>query len=167
MIDALAHDTNIWMIFSFIIFAFILLKAGKSAVLSMVDERIAKIKAELEEAENLHTEAQELLAQYQRKHANAVKESEEIIENAEIYATKIRKQAKKELKENITRREEQLTDRIERMKENAILEIQQHAANIAIDAAREVIIANFDKKVDKLLIDETIQDVKTKAQAKA
>ena len=159
MLETLAHDANPWVLFSFIIFMVILMKAGKAAVVDMVDGRIEKIKRELEEAENLHTEAQELLAQYQRKHANAVKESEEIIENAEMYATKIRKQAKKELKENLARRETQLEERIERMKENAIAEIQRYAADIAIDATREIITENFDKKLDKAFISDSIKDL--------
>lgn len=160
MLETLAHDTNIWIIFSFVIFAFIVIKAAKAALANVVDARIEKIKRELEEAENLHTEAQELLAQYQRKHANAVKEAEEIIENAELYATKIRKQAKKELKENIERRESQLAERIERMKDNAIVEIQRYAADVAIDATREIIMKDFDKKMDKALISESVKNLK-------
>ncbi len=101
MLEALSHDTNLWLVFSFAIFLFILVKAGKGALVTAVDGRIDKIKRELEEAENLHTEAQELLAQYQRKHANAVAEADEILKNAEVYATKIRKQAKKKSKKQL------------------------------------------------------------------
>ncbi len=165
MLEILSHDTNIWVLCSFVIFAFILIKAGKSAMVTVVDTKIEKIKRELEEAENLHTEAQELLAQYQRKHANAVKESEKIIENAETYANKIRKQAKKELKENIIRREQQLEERIGRMKSNALLDIKRNAANIAIAAAREVITAGYTKKLDKTIVDETIKNVRTTKSA--
>ena len=159
MIETLAHDTNVWVLFSFIIFAIILIKAANGAISNIVDSRILKIKKELEEAENLHTEAQELLAQYQRKHANAVKEAEEILANAEVYATKIRKQAKKEIKENLERREDQLIDRIDRMKQNAITEVQEHAAHIAIEATREIIVNDFDKKLDKAIVDETIKTI--------
>ncbi len=162
MLEALANDANLWMLFSFVIFLFILVQAGKAAMGSVVDERIAAIKKELENAENLHTESQELLAQYQRKHANAVKEAEEIIENVGQYANKIRKQAKEELKNNLQRREEQLQERIERMKENAIVEIQRYAADIAIDATRDIILKEFDKKADKALIDESVKVVSTK-----
>lgn len=163
MIETLATDTNIWMVFSFIIFMFILIKAAKSVLANVVDGRIEKIKRELKEAENLHTEAQELLAQYKRKHANALKESEEIIENAEQYATKIRKQAKKEIRENLDRREEQLADRIALMKENAIVEIQRYAADMAIDATRDIIAKNMSKKIDKALIDGGVNDLVSKA----
>lgn len=163
MLDALAHDTNLWMVASFVIFLYILVKAAKSALSSVVDTRIEKIKRELQESENLHTEAQELLAQYKRKHANALKEAKEIINNAELYATKIRKQAKKDLKENMTRREEQLQERIDLLKDNALLDIQRHAADIAIDVTREILLKNLDKKTDKTLIEETLVDIKKQA----
>jgi len=159
MIELLSHDTNIWMVFSFIIFFLILVKAGKSAMVNVVDKRIETIKNDLQSAENLHVEAQELLAQYQRKHTNAVKEADEIIANAETYAAKIRKQAKKELRENLDRREAQLADRVERMKMAAISDIQKYAADIAIEATREIIIKEFDKKADKALTDDAIKSV--------
>ncbi len=126
MIELLSYDTDVWMIFSFAIFLFILIKAGRSAMVNVVDKRINDIKSELQSAENLHVEAQELLAQYQRKHTNAVKEADEIIANAEVYAAKIRKQAKKELRENLDRRESHLADRLERMKMAAIADIQKY-----------------------------------------
>lgn len=160
MIDILSHDTNVWMVFSFAIFFLILVKAGKAAMINVVDKRIEDIKSELQSAENLHVEAQELLAQYQRKHTNAVKEADEIIANAETYAAKIRKQAKKELRENLDRREITLANRLERMKSAAINDIQRYAADLSIEATREIIIREFDQKADKALVDTSIKAVK-------
>jgi F-type H+-transporting ATPase subunit b len=159
MLDVLAHDTNVWVLISFVIFLFIVMKAGKGAVAGMLDARIEKIKADLENAENLHVEAQELLAQYQRKHKNAVKEAEKIIANAEEYAAQIRKQANAELKETMGRKEKQLAERLERMKDAAIADIQSYAAEISIDATREIILKEFSKKDDQALLDEEIKKV--------
>lgn len=159
MLDYLAHSTDAWVAISFLIFLGILIKAGNGALKSVVDVKIAKIREELETADRLHTEAQELLAQYQRKHANAVQEADEIVSNAEQYANKIRKEAKKHLKESYERREKQLAERLDRMKENAIVEIQRYAAEVAVDATREIIVNKFDKKADKALVDDSVQSV--------
>lgn len=161
ILNTLGHDTSVWVLFSFIIFFAILVKAAKGFFTNTLDVEIENIKNELQTAENLHVEAQELLAQYQRKHMNAVKEADEIIANAEVYAAKIRKQAKADLKENLTRREEQLTERVTRMKENAIVEIQRYAAEIAVDATRDIIVAEFDKKADKAFTDNALTELKT------
>lgn len=161
IIAILAYDTNVWVLFSFIIFAYIVVKAARSYFSNVLDARIEQIRNELQTAENLHVEAQELLAQYQRKHTNAVKEAEEIIANAELYAAKIRKQAKEEQREAMDRREAQLAERLERMKENAIVEIQRYAAEIAVEATREIIVREFDKKADKAFTDQALKEIKS------
>lgn len=152
-------DTNFWFVLSFIIFALIIVKFGFPALNRMLDQRIAQIKNDLEEAENLRVEAQEMLAQYQRKHRDAVKESEEIIEKAKKSAEKFRANAEAELKQTIERREQQLADRLKRMEENAISEIQTHAAQLAIETAKRIIADNLDKKVDATLINSSIENL--------
>ena len=161
LIYALSHDTNLWVMASFIIFAVIVAKGAKGFFENTLDARIEEIKNELTTAENLHVEAQELLAQYQRKHTNAVAEADEIIANAEVYAAKIRKQAKKDQREAMDRRETQLAERLVRMKDNAIVEIQRHAAELAVDATRAIIVQDFDKKADKSFTDLALKDVKS------
>jgi len=59
----------------------------------------------------------------------------------------------------LDRREAQLADRVERMKMAAISDIQKYAADIAIEATREIIIKEFDKKADKALTDDAIKSV--------
>ena len=61
------QDSNIWFLFSFIIFIFILVKFGGPFIVDALDARIAEIKKDLKESESLRVEAQEMLAQYQRK----------------------------------------------------------------------------------------------------
>lgn len=155
----LLADTSFWLLISFSIFVFILWKKGKDAFVGLLDKRIEGIKDEIQTAENLHIEAQELLAQYQRKHRDAVKEADEIIKNAEKHAKQIQKQAEKDLAETMARREKQLADRLDRMKQNAIDEIQSYAANLAIDATREIIVEKLDKKVSDKLVDSAIKDL--------
>ena len=70
-------DTGSWVLISFLIFAFLAYTKGKAAFLNMLDSRIEAIKNEIETAESLRVEAQELLAQYQRKQRDAAKEAEE------------------------------------------------------------------------------------------
>ncbi len=152
-------DTNTWYTFSFIIFAGIILKLGMPALNFLLDQRIAQIKSDLEEAENLRVEAQEMLAQYQRKHRDAVQESEEIIKKAKDSAEKFKENAEKELQETISRREAQLEDRLKRMEQNAINEIQIYAADLAMNAARQIIVDSMDKKIDVTLIDTAIKNV--------
>src|SRR3546814_3432469 len=65
------HDPHFWELIAFLVFfgiVFYLKVPGK--VGRQLDERAAKIKRELAEAEALHREAQHLFAEYQRKQRN-------------------------------------------------------------------------------------------------
>lgn len=155
----LIQDPTVWLAVSFAIFAAVIWKFGKKAVLAALDARIAGIKKEIETAETLRVEAQELLAQYQRKQRDAEKESVRILEEAKKNAYNIKKAAEKDLKETIKRKEVQLEERLVRIKQEAIEEIQAYAADLAIKATREIIAENLDKKAGGKLIDDAIRDV--------
>ena len=150
------HASHIWYTISFVIFAGILVKFGIPAFNKLLDGRIEQIKKDLEEAENLRVEAQEMLAQYQRKHRDAVQESETIIKNARESARQYKEKAESELNAVMERREQQLEERLERMKQNAINEIQEHAATLAINATQHIITEKLDKKARAKLVDEAI-----------
>ena len=153
------QDPHFWLILSFVLFLVIVWKAGKDKFIAMLDARIITIREELKTAENLRIEAQEMLAQYQRKHRDAVKDSERIIANAEKQAAEIKRQAEKELDETIVLREKQLAERLNRLKQNAKDEIREYAANLAIAATAEIIADKLDKKANDKLVAQAIQDV--------
>lgn len=155
----LLQDSNVWFTFSFIIFAFIIYKYGLPAFNGMLDQRIEDIKKDLKEAESLRVEAQEMLAQYQRKHRDAVQEAEKILSTAKENAEQYKLQAEKELNDLMDRREAQLKDRLARMEQNAINDIQSHAADLAINAAKEIVIDKLDKKTGAKLVDSSISNV--------
>lgn len=148
-----------WLLFSFLIFAGIIWKFGKTALISMLDARIKAIREELSTAENLRIEAQEMLAQYQRKHRDAIKEAENIIATAERQAEDIRKKAEADLDEVIARREKQLKERLGRLQQNAKDEIRQYAANLALEATTQIILKNVDARVNAELVDKSIKNI--------
>ena len=158
MMDILT-DTYFWNGVSFAIFAFIVWKYGVPVLLRYLDTRIEAIRNEIEKAENLRTEAHELLAQYQRKHSDAVQEAEEIINNAKKSAEEIKARADAEMEETLARRERQLEERIARMESVAIEEIKAHTADLAIQATAEIIADKLDKKANQALVDQSIDKI--------
>lgn len=150
------HDTHIWVLLSFLIFVAVAWKLGRQGVLDKLDSRIAEIRKEIQTAEGLRVEAQEMLAQYQRKQRDALKEAESVIETARDHAAKIRAQAEADLDESMARREEILATRLRRMEEAAIQEIRAHAADLAIEATLQVVMKKLDEKAGGRLIDESI-----------
>ncbi len=155
----LLQDSHIWFTFSFLIFVAIIVKLGLPALNGMLDARINEIKKDLETSENLRVEAQEMLAQYQRKHRDAVQEAEKILSTAKENAKQIKESAEAELEATMRRRENQLTDRLERMEQNAINEIQSYAADLAMNAATQIIVEKLDKKTNAKLVEQSISNL--------
>lgn len=153
------QDTSIWVLASFIVFCFIMWKYAKDKFLALLDDRINEIKKEIETAESLRIEAQELLAQYQRKQRDSKKEADQIIATAKQHAKQIKKNAEAELEEMAKRRETLHKERLSRMEENAIQQIQAYAADLALQATQEIITNQLDKKSNVKIVDESIKNV--------
>lgn len=159
MMDILAHDTSLWVAISFVIFFAIVFMLGRKSVTASLDGKITEIKNEIETAERLRVEAQELLAQYQRKQRDAEKEAGEMLEHAKKQAKQLKKDAEKDLAVSMDRREDQLAERLKRIEENAISEIQSHAADLAVQASQEMIIKTLDDTLNASLNEKTIIDI--------
>lgn len=157
--NLLAHDTSLWVAISFVVFVFIAYKMGRNAVVGGLDNKINEIKEEIENAERLRVEAQELLAQYQRKQRDAEKEAADILAKAEDQAKLLKDNAQKELAEVMDRRETQLAERLRRIEENAIAEIQGHAADLAVAATTEMIAQTLDEKTNAGLNEDAIKNI--------
>ncbi len=150
-------DPTFWTAMAFI--AFIVL-AGKKiwgALAVGLDERAAKIRAEIDEAQKLREEAQHMLAEFQRKQRDAVKEAEGIIEHAKEEAERLRVKAGKDLEASLARREQQAKDRIAQVEASAIDEVRAAAASLAIAAARKILKDELDDKAGGALVDDAIK----------
>ncbi len=160
----LFQDPYHWVVLSSLIFVFFAIKKGKAPLFKMLDGRSERIAQELEEAEKIRVEAQEMLAEYQRKHKDAIQTAEHILEQARDQAKLIKKEAEAKLKDDMKRREDQLVERIARAEHAAMDEIRNKAADIAVTAA-ETLVTEMMKKEDKKMIDRSIAELEDKFKA--
>ena len=159
MLDILAHDTNVWVTISFVVFALLAFKLGRKSILAGLDSKIEAIRTEIQTAESLRVEAQELLAQYQRKQRDAEQEAAQIVAQAKAHAKRIQEAAEAELVDTMARREAQLEGRLKRIEENAMAEIQAHAAELAVAATSEIIARTLDDKTAQGLGDKSVASI--------
>jgi F-type H+-transporting ATPase subunit b len=157
--EALIGSTTFWYFLSFVCFVVLAFQLGRKAVLAQLDARIEEIKKKIDTAESLRVEAQEMLAQYQRKQRDAFQESEQIIENAKANAERIRSKSAKEIEKAMAKREQALYTRIEQMQENAMIEIHKKAADLAVNTARIILREKLEENPDKALIEESIEKI--------
>ena len=132
------------------------------ALTQMLDQRAIKIKADLDEAQKLKDEAQALLAEYQRKQKDALREAAEIVETAKTVALRQAKEAAANLDLAFTRREKLALEKITQAEAAAIAEVRREAVDVATAAAKKLITASLNDARASALVDAAIKDVDTR-----
>lgn len=153
----LLQNTTVWVTISFILFVVFVFKQAKNSITQALDKGINEIKADIENAENLRVEAQELLAQYQRKQKDAQKDAKEIVDIAKKQAEENLRNTMNETDEIITLREEQLKERLQRIEEKAVSDIRSQITEVATTATLEIIANKLGKAENEKLVDQTIK----------
>lgn len=155
-------DAAFWVGVAFILVVALAFRPVGRALGAALDGRATKIKARLDEAHKLREDAQEMLAAYQRKQRDAMKEAEEIIAHAKAEAERLSQQAAKDLEEALKRRETQALERIATAENQALREVQNLAVDVAINAAREVMAQSVTDAQKTALVDAAIADLPRK-----
>jgi F-type H+-transporting ATPase subunit b len=157
------EDPEFWVAFAFVIFVGILVKFGvPKMALSALDSRADGIRQALDEAHRLRAEAQEVLAQYQRKKADAEKEAEAIIVSARAEAERLASEAKSKVEEFIARRTKMAESKIAQAEAQALADVRAAAADAAVAAAEKVLVQSTHGAAAESLIAKGIGDVKAK-----
>jgi len=144
------------------VFVVLAWRPGKRILTGALDERIARIRGELEEAQRLREEAQSALANYQRRQREALQEAERIIEHAREEAERTRARAEAELAESVRRREQQAADKIAQAEAAAIEDIRNRAADLAITATAKLLERKMAGKSGEKSVSDAIKGLSDK-----
>ena len=158
----MAIDATFWVAVSFFIFigGLIYLKIPQK-VSNILSNQILDIKKEIDESEKLRSEAKTLLTNSQKKLDEVNNLKKEILEQAkkdgEMLIIEINEKFYKssEIKKKLAK------NKIIQMKENAIKEIKNISAKIAIESVIKIINTSIDKsKLDKIF-EKNLEEAKT------
>jgi len=156
-------EAEFWVAVAFVIFVGILVYVGvPKLLLKALDDRAARVQAELDEARRLKEEAQKLLAEYQGKQRQAETEAAAIIESAKAEAERIAAEAKAKLEEFVARRTKMAETKIAQAEAQAVADVRAAAADAAVSAAEKILTSSVKGKVADDLIARGIGDVKSK-----
>lgn len=158
----LIHHAEFWVALSFAIFVIVMFKPAKRMLTGALDQRIAQIRQEVEEAQRLRKEAQAALASYQRRQREVHQEAENIVAHAREEAERARARAAAELDEAITRREQQAAAKIAQAEAAAIDEIRERAVDLAIAAAGELLAEKMFGKAGGETLSSAIEELPDK-----
>ena len=133
-------DPTTWVFIAVVIFLLSLLYFGiHKKIAGALDARADAIRNELDQARRLREEAQALLASYQRKQKEAEAQAEEIVKQARSDAENMATQARKDLAERLERRAAQAEAKIANAEAQALGEVKAKAADLAMDAAENIL----------------------------
>ena len=127
-------EPEIWVAIAFVILMVLFAYLGiHRTVLTALDHRAERIKAELDDARRLKEEAAKLLAEYKTRRASAEREAEEIIANAKAEAERIAAEAKAKMEDFVARRTKTAESKIALAEAQALADVRAAAANAAVD----------------------------------
>ncbi|WP_273758092.1 F0F1 ATP synthase subunit B [Bartonella sp. AU55XJBT] len=135
-------------------------------IIHYLDARAKRIKDELDEALRLREEAQEILAEYQRKHAEAEKDAQEIIAAAKHEVESVIAEARTKAEEYVKNRNKLAEQKIAQAEADAIRMVSASAIDLAISTARILIAKELDSNgadepVKEALSKESLSKMKT------
>ncbi len=143
-----------------IVVILIMLWAGVPRIIAaMLDQRIAGIRQQLDEAKTLRAEAEALRDEYVRKAAAAESDIEAMRASAERNAAEIVDKAKADAAAMIERHKASAAEKIAAAERDAVADLRSKAANAATTAARQLIADKHGEDADRKLADEIISAI--------
>jgi F-type H+-transporting ATPase subunit b len=152
-----------WVAIAFVILLALFAYLGiHKTVLTALDHRGERIKAELDDAKRLKEEAAKLLAEYQTRRASAEREAQEIVANAKAEAERIATEAKAKMEDFVSRRTKTAESKIALAEAQALADVRAAAANAAVEAASTIMSQSVKGPVADDLLAKGIAEVRAK-----
>ncbi len=157
--SSITQDAKFWILIAFVTFVGVFGRKAWGAIKTTLDDRRDKIQSELDEAQRLREEAQSVLADYERKKREAEEEATKMVEFAKVEAERHADEARRALEETMRRREEAAMQRIQQAEADALREVREMAAGLAVQATVELIRENLDEARSDQMIENSIREV--------
>ena len=157
------EEAETWVAIAFIILMGLFAYMGvHRTVLKALDNRSARIKAELDDARRLKDEAAKVLAEYKTRRASAEREADEIVTAAQAEAQRIAAEAKVKMEDFVARRTKTAENKIALAEAQALADVRAAAAEAAVAAASTVLSQSVKGEVADTLLTKGIAEVRQK-----
>lgn len=154
-------DATFWALAALVIFFGVIVWLKVPATINKsLDTRADNIRKELDEARRLREEAQELLAEYQRKRQEAEAEAESIVTAAKHEAELLAEDAARKTTEYVERRTAIAEQKIAQAEAEALEEVKASAVDLAIAASERLLGEKLTGNTADDLIKKSIGEVK-------
>ena len=152
---------TIWTVVLFALFAAVLARFGWGPLLRAVEEREKTIRDAVEGAQLANTEAQALLVQHKEALAQARREREELIKQAMGEAQQLRTDLMAQARTDAEHLIQKAREQIEREKRTALQEIRAQVADLAVEAAKKIVVSSLTPDAQRKLVEDFIAKLPT------
>lgn len=152
-------DPKFWLAVSFLIFVALMFKFALPAILNLIDTKIKKISSEVTEASEARIAAEKLLEEAERYYQESIELSNKMVADAEIEAANLIANYQKMAEEELQRKMDLTTRRIQQEEDRAIREIKGWLLTSAINAMKDNISKINDKKTSSSIVNKSIIDI--------
>ena len=149
----------LWGAFAFAVLFALLAKFGYPAIKQAMDERTEKIRGDLDGAEKAKTDAEAVLADYQRQLQDARNEAARIIEEARQQADQVKRDLTARAEAEAAELRQRNAEQVAAERDRVLGEMQGQVATLAIELAEKVVESNLDREANQRLIESYISSV--------
>ena len=154
-------DATFWVAVSFVIFVILLIYFKiPSKIKSSLNESIFLIRKQIEDAEKLRDEANNILSDSEKKLSNSKKEIQNMITEANKASEKLIIKTNSDFHKLMDNKKKDAERKIYQMKEQVKSDIKNASVKIAIESVSDLLKNSIDKsKLDKIL-KESVEETK-------
>src|ERR1700753_1216177 len=156
-------EPEFWVAVGFVILRGVFAYIGvHRTVITALDHRSERIKAELDDARRLKQEAAGLLEEYKARRASAEREAPDIIAAAKTDAEPVASEATAKMEDFVARRTKTAESKIALAEAQAVADVRAAAANAAVTAASSILSQSVKGSVADDLLNKGIAEVRAK-----
>ncbi len=145
----------------FLLLLAVLAKFVWPPILRGLQQREAKIKGDLENAERASREAAASLDQYRQQLADAQREAQRIIDESRTNAQRVAEQVREQAEAQVTQLRQRAEADIDTAKRQAIAEIYEQTATLATQVAGQILRREVRTEDHRQLVDQSLRELAT------
>lgn len=155
-------DAKFWVACAFFLFVALVYRKISYFLGRALDDRSARIKRDLLEAQKLREEAEALLMQYKQRQAEYIQEAQQMLQKAQADADALIVKGGKDLQLAMEARTQQALDKIAQEEAKAVNDVRNHVVDIAMAAARAIIVDQVGNLPQDDLVKLALSDMERK-----
>lgn len=153
----MVFDENFFVLVPTILFILLAFRPAKKHLGIFLDERSAKIAAQINEAAQLKADAQAALLKAQKQQREMDAQTKLIVEQAKSEIETLQREAKENLEETLRRKEQAAFARIASMEREAVKQVQNMVSEVTFKVVKKVLESHLPAQVSQQLITGAIQ----------